>query len=256
MERILKKRRFGQRATKNEQRNFTAILLFFIYTLTGCQTLATKDDEMTNAYSTTEILARDIHFDAESGNIEYILPQDALVRIRIGVKNGGMLIVNLLDWEFRKAGRQIERWNHKDSSGKVDFTGRKDLMLTLACLPVDEHKRRQYAGVIKGFRSAPDFDIVFPSAVDITDDGSAVVSGIAPVRIIIAPDDQKWLTETKYEIGLFLDGIFLMEDEEGNNPYTYQLNTAGLNPGKHSVTVNVVGYEGEVGAKSLYFEVK
>ncbi|MCA9409404.1 MAG: hypothetical protein KC733_11995 [Candidatus Omnitrophica bacterium] len=206
--------------------------------------------------TTTEILAHDIHFNAESGNIEYILPQDALVRLRIGVKNGGMLIDNLLDWEYRSAGRQIEHWDHKDSSRTVDFSGHQDLMLALACLPVEEQQRQKYQGPIKGFRQSPKLNIVFPSATKTILGEIPVLEKIAPIRITIAPEDQQWLTETKYEIGMFLDGIFLLEDEEGNNPYTYQLNTAGLNPGQHYLTVNVVGYEGEVGTLSRYFTVK
>ena len=41
-----------------------------------------------------------------------------------------------------------------------------------------------------------------------------------------------------------------MERDDGSNPFTYLLDTADLNMGLHSITMNVIGYEGEIGTAS------
>src|SRR3989338_7199789 len=55
-----------------------------------------------------EILAKDISFDLANGEIRYILPEPALVRIRIGMPEGGPLLRTLVDWERLEAGRSEE----------------------------------------------------------------------------------------------------------------------------------------------------
>jgi hypothetical protein len=210
-----------------------------------------------------ELLASDISFDNETGEIKYTLPEAALIRIRIGIKDGGALLRNLVDWEPRGAGPHTEVWDHKDAKGIVDFKSNLDLLLTLSCLPADPVKRGAYKGIIKGFRPAPKLRIVFPRSVPgpaaLSPDGQAsplVLTGVVPVRVLIDPEDNRWLVETKYELGLFIDNIFLAEDEEGVNPYTYTFNTKGLNDGPHIITANIVGYEGEVGTESVVVMVE
>ena len=83
-----------------------------------------------------------------------------------------------------------------------------------------------------------------------------MAGGIVPVRVYLNKDDQRWLTETKYEMGLYIDNVFLMEEEEGTNPFTYHLDTRNLNDGFHIITANIIGYEGEVATESMRVFVK
>ena len=83
-----------------------------------------------------------------------------------------------------------------------------------------------------------------------------LIRDVVTLRVSIKPEDVKWLTESKFEIGLYIDGIFLVEDEEGSNPYNYRLNTKMLNNGAHAITVNVTAYTGEMGSQSLLLETR
>ncbi|MCP3887886.1 MAG: hypothetical protein GY702_03295 [Desulfobulbaceae bacterium] len=58
--------------------------------------------------------------DAEGG-IAYVLPEDAMVRIRIGVSKGPLL-KTLVDWSPRRAGEHFEPWDGKDDSGVIQVS--------------------------------------------------------------------------------------------------------------------------------------
>lgn len=240
-----------------------AIFLICALAVGGCQTVSpnierpAKKTPLSAAAlsgSGNEILASDMSFDMYTGEIKYTLPEEALVRIRIGIKNGGAMLRTLLDWEHRSAGPHTEIWDKKDATGKVDFSAHENLMLVLSCLPPDPARQRQQTN-IKGLRHSPRLRVSFPGAPE-NAQNQAVLSGIVPMRVTIDPEDAKWLTETKYELGVFIDNVFLAEDEEGVNPYTYQFNTKGLNNGTHTITANILGYEGEIGTESVVVEIK
>lgn len=237
------------------------LLLIACAGLTGCA--ATVQNKAVSAklsgqgsLESEEILASDMSFDMETGEFSYTLPEDALVRVRLGIKSSWLMVRNLVDWELRAKGPHTEIWDKKDRMGFGDYSNRDDIMVVLSCLPADEQARKNYAGIIKGFRKSPEFDIAFPESRETADDGTPVLKGVVSVRITIDERDNQWLTETKFEVGMFIDTIFLTEDEEGTNPYNYQLNTKGFNDGVHLLIVNVVGYEGEIGTKSARFYVK
>ena len=238
---------------------FTTTIACFIVSFSGCQTpqsltCAIPDKSTNHSIEPKEILATDISFDSSTGEIKYTLPEPALVRIRIGITQGGALLRHLLDWDYRDAGAHVEVWDMKDETGTVNFTGRTDLMLVLSCRAVGSGPKDVIS--MSGLRKAPRVDVGFPKSTETTEDGIVVIRDIMPVRVTLDKEDQKWITETKFEVGLFIDNVFLMEDEEGANPFTYQLNTRGLNEGIHTITVNIVGYQGEVGTKSVLMYIK
>lgn len=228
-----------------------------IFGLTGLIRAETAEDnsnkESNEKPVKTEILATNLSFDAESGRIEYTLPEPALVRIRIGLRAGKSVLINLMDWEKRDAGTHVEVWDKKDASGKVDFGTRKDFLLNLSCIPVNPEDLKIYKSSVKGYRKSPEFTVTFPGSE--TKNGLPEIKNMDPIRVTISQEDRKWLTETKYELGLFVNNAFLIEDEEGVNPFTYHFNTKGLRAGIHSITVNVVGYEGEIGTKSVQVKI-
>ncbi len=213
-------------------------------------------DSPSTPYPPKEIIAENISFDVKSGEVKYSLSEPALVRIRIGKKYGGPLLRVLVDWEERAAGEHVEKWDGKDKTGRVSYPDRTDLMLVISCLPADPLERKNYRETVRGLKKAPKFSITFPSARERNADGVPVIDGRAPVRVQIHEEDQKWLADTKYELALYIDNSFLMEDEEGVNPYTYHLNTIGLNDGLHSITVNLIGFDGDAGTESVLVYVR
>lgn len=228
--------------------SFLCLTLFFSLTTPGCQTLR---GENTVA---REILAANLSFNVETGEIKYTLPEPALVRLRVGIKDGGPLVRTLVDWEKRKEGPQTEVWDKKDESGKAFFGPRQDYMIVLACLPLKAKKMNFKSSTIEGFRKSPQVLMSFPTAREKTEEGVVVIKGVVPVRVTI-PEADRWILATKYEAGLYIDSVFLMEDEEGTNPFTYQLNTKGFNDGVHILTANIMGYDGEIGTKSVLMYV-
>lgn len=188
-----------------------------------------------------EILATDMSFSAVKGEIKYTLPQDALVRLRLGIKDGGPMVRTLLDWQPRKAGAHVETWDLKDASGQVEYTGRTDLMVVLQCLK-PQAKR--------GFHTSPGFTVEFPGAEPMPD-GTLKVKNKVAVRLQLDEADKAWLSKTRYEIGFYIDNNFIVEEEEAVNPFTYQFDTTKMNNGRHVITVNVVAYTGEIGTKSI-----
>ncbi len=198
-----------------------------------------------------EILATDVGFNLATGEIKYTLPEAALVRVRIGIGNGGALLRTLIDWEYREAGPHTEIWDRKDAFGTIDFSHRPDVMAVLACIPADETVRTKYSGKVRGFRLSPKFEVMFPESKATTGEGLPIVSGVVPVRVVVDEKDKAWLTETKYEMVLFVDEAFLTEGEQGISPFNYMLDTRSFNNGPHVLTVNLASFSGEIGTKSF-----
>jgi hypothetical protein len=59
-----------------------------------------------------------VFFYVKKGKIEYLLKQNALVRVRIG-KIRGDVVKTLVNWEPRSKGRKIEIWDKRDSVNNV-----------------------------------------------------------------------------------------------------------------------------------------
>ncbi len=201
----------------------------------------------------TPVVAQDLSFDAATGEIRFTLPQPARVRARIGVRDGGPWLRTLLDWEPRAAGKHVEVWDGRDRTGTVDFGQRRDLKLALVCLP--ERPGGAVLEPVRGRRKALRLTITFPGATETDGEGVAVLRGAAPVRVTLAAEDHSWLKGMGFEVGLYVDTEFLMEQEEGTSPFDYLLDTASLPAGPHSMTANVIGFEGEVGTESVRFLV-
>ena len=239
------------------------ILILIAISVAGCQSLHQESaahkapsQQIRDRGKPREVMASNITFDGKTGEIRYTLPEAALVRLRIGMQNGGPFLRNLLDWEERSKGEHVEVWDKKDVSGKIEFSGKGNYLLVLSCIPVEEKEWPRDSKTTKGFRKAPKFKISFPESSGEVREDVAIVKGDAPVRISLDPDDQKWLTETKYEVALYIDYTFLLEDEEGSNPFTYRLKTENLNDGPHTITVNIATFEGEAATQSAIVMVK
>jgi len=233
-------------------KNAVISVFVFLY-LTGCasqqpliaenkQSLPRPESLSPEADDKYEVLAYELEFNPETGEIKYTLPGPALGRIRIGLQPGGPVIRTLFDWEYRDAGSHVEIWDRKDASGKIDYTGNPKLSVLLHFVKTDSPLNK--------IRKSPDFSINFPESAS-SADGEVILREGIPVRVVLSNTSKEWLRKTRYEIAVYLDNVFLIEDEEANDPYTYWLRTRDINNGMHIITVNVVGYQGEVGAKSI-----
>lgn len=218
------------------------VLAILCMCFSACQTLPEKGNGPggTGIDKPREIYATDVSFDASTGKIIYTIPEDALVRIRIGISEGGPLLRTFLDWDERTRGTHEEVWDGKDASGLLNLMNRKDLKLALMCIAKGQRE-------FKGYRKTPRFRISFPGSTSMNAQNVPEISDVAAVRISLDANDKKWLTESKYELKMFIDNVFLMEDEEGMDPFTYRLDTRSITNGVHTITINLAVYDGEVG---------
>jgi hypothetical protein len=78
---------------------------------------------------------------------------------------------------------------------------------------------------------------------------------VARLRLDCQPDDRARLLNRRFELMIFLDGLFVTEDEEALLPFNYQMSTRGVPPGEHIITVNVLDTDGVPGTVSQQIAV-
>lgn len=78
--------------------------------------------------------------------------------------------------------------------------------------------------------------------------GTPVLDDIAHLRVDTRdPRDRRFFEGSRFEILVYLDGQFLMEDEDSLLPFNYRLDVSRLSAGEHSFLVNVASDLGSVG---------
>ena len=79
----------------------------------------------------------------------------------------------------------------------------------------------------------------------------AGLPGDVRVLVDLHADDRWLMQEQLYEVAFFVDGDFVSEEENGYVPIGWIWNTASLTPGRHLLTVNLTGFTGRVGTKTI-----
>lgn len=225
-----------------------------------------------------------------SGDITYALPHAARVLIRVGVKNGAMMR-SLSVWRPRPAGRNLQRWNGFDDSGLVDLrsdrlallvtafrlpdfsvitTGNEgldyrawrsaqgwpekpDLPQSAASQPLERGgqriARQHYAARYKD--REPRISVTLARRDGQPLDPAAPLPDELRISVDLHPEDRWLMQEQLYEVAFFVNGDFVSEEENGYVPIAWIWNTAGMKPGKHLLTVNLTGFTGRVGTRSI-----
>jgi len=228
-----------------------------------------------------EVKSLEYTLDTEKGKIEYVLPKACMIRIRAGLKDG-MFAGSIFDWRPMTAGRHTYYWDGKDNSGQMYLLKHQDLDLRLTCytlpantiitaqteVPFDTEdnaaetespdRSRLWATKGKYFHyqhdpricHQPRFNVLFPTKKRLDSNNTAIVSGIVPVRIELDPRDARHLINRRFEIMLFVDGVFIYEIEEGSSPFTFNWDTADFARGPHILTVNLIAYDDHIGSVS------
>lgn len=232
----------------------------------------------------------DVRFD-ESMNMSFDLPAPSRVLGRAGVKSGAMLR-SLSDWGPRNTGSNIIIWDGYDEShvDKISRHPKFATMITAYQLPKhaiivigsDEvsypdyrrsrgwpetrEKRRVLARSRAGVPlSAAFFDakynIVSPRVSmefeNVNESEAGVPIFADPVIIKVdVPKNERWgLEQSLFEVAFFIDYEFHSEEEQGYVPFVWKFDPASLEPGRHILTVNISGFDGQVGVASSEFIV-
>jgi hypothetical protein len=231
-----------------------------------------------------EIKPTDCRLNQEKEVVEYSLPRAAYVRVRAGLREGPYL-QPVLAWEAQPAGRHAVSWSKGGAGGLLrEMAGHPDLQATVLGLSLPGNvlvdREQQARGAVPA--SARPEVVLTKELTDLAQMPWPGIFSRAKTRsgILIAEDyrltlrvetdpaqrlalirldcderDRARLLNQRYEIMLFLDGLFITEDEEALLPFNYRMSTRGIPPGRHLLTVNVLDTGGVPGTVSASFTV-
>ncbi len=216
--------------------------------------------------------------------IKLSLEKPSRILIRSGVKSGAML-KTIESWQPKDSGSHIIQWNGLDTSGVYPFTQLDDfaVMATGYYLPDHSiitwnHDSKNYAkwrdslgykiskadarDTIHNTRNEHLLSKVFfkpkylpldprvTMELEYNDDRS-----LAIVSVDIPQEDRALVENSLYEVGFFIDGVFISEEEQGYVPFTWHFKPSNYTKGEHYLSVNITGFDGQVGVSSLKFTV-
>jgi len=213
-------------------------------------------------------------FDRQKRTLDFILPRAGRVRLRIGL-SPFLHLRTLLNWDPMEAGAHTLVWDGLDGSGLIRAIEHPDLSINLAAFALPDN-----AILVQGSRkedvshsvgSSPkylrsglylhashdrahchdiSFQVEFPT-LEKDERGLPILQGKTLVRVQLEDKDRNFMVNQRFEVGFFVDTVFLFEEEEGQDPFNYEWNTTGLARGEHLLTVNVIGYEDHLGVKTV-----
>lgn len=226
------------------------------------------------------------------GRIIFQLEKAARVLVRAGIKSGP-LMKSILHWQVRGKGRNVVFWDGYDNDRFLRLIGTDQLALLATGFELPSHailtignQNTEYNDWRKSNQwslSMPDLSqakferngrrisrhYYLPRSIDVdpgitleiieklpkNKEDISVVSGPISLRVGMYEEDRWAMQQSLYEVAFFVNGQFLSEEEQGYVPLTWKWNPVGLAPGVHLVTVNVSGFNGQVGVKSLQIEI-
>jgi hypothetical protein len=232
-----------------------------------------------------------IDYSREQNRVHFFVKEPAIVNIRVGMKDGGPLMNTLLDWLPLPAGRHAIAWNGYDHSGVVDLSRMQGIEIggTAYSLPINAviitgdspQKRPQFLAqwrdvlpIRPQFQPVrkrtmynhwqhernqcydPELHIHLPADLARTDEGLPVITGQTGIGIDVAEQDSRYLYDQRFEVVLYIDFLFLQEEEMGYLPYFWQFDPQGMSASVHYLTVMLRGYEGHFGTATQKIFIK
>ena len=224
----------------------------------------------------------------DEGQIDFQLESPSRILARAGIKSGP-LMKSIVHWKVRNKGRNVIYWNGYDHDNLLKLAGTDNLALLVTGFKLPQHAiltvgnaQLEYTVWRKNNNwpsSMPDLSNVaferdgrrlsrhyyLPRSVDIeprvtlevvdqlpkNKEGVPIVTGPIALKVGMHEEDRWAMQQSLYEVAFFVDNQFLSEEEQGYVPLTWRWNPAGLKPGVHLISVNVSGFNGQVGVKSL-----
>ena len=251
----------------------------YIYTIFAkCADGRTVEYDVTEKTAGIELKAFDIKFNEETGDISYVLPKAALVRIRVGLIRGALLNT-LLDWVPQEAGQHTAHWDFQDRDGFFKLKTHPEVQKNLLSFSLPDNAvivegghvesraevsggiRRPKAYVadipVKQFHALharsichePEFELEILTEQH-TEKGLPVIKGATPIRVTVRPEHKAHLLNVRFEVLLFCDLQFVYEEEEVTSPFTFRWDSRGLTTREHILTVNLMSFDDHIGSLS------
>jgi len=222
-----------------------------------------------------------VEYDSAKAALTYVLPKPGLVNIRYGLKGSGLILGTLIDWVPRPAGLNSESWDGYDAERIIRVGDNPNIEIAVSAyalssnsIVVRSNKPAARPGFIedvswgKAVRektkqpkkrmydhwqhardkcSDPRVVITLPDAKP-GKDGLPTISGSTPIRFDVAQEDLELMIGERFEIVIYIDLLFVYEEELGYVPFTWIWDPIGVSPGAHYISVVFRGYEGHFGA--------
>lgn len=224
---------------------------------------------------------------SRKGVISFRLDEPSRILIRTGIQ-GGPLMRTLTNWEPRAPGKNIVRWDGYDKDGVVNLMEDPDLGVLLTGFRLPDHSiitlgsDKDYSE----WRAAHGWPDQMPNPESVVlqrngerlsrhfylpriierepelylnvdnetvGDQSVSVDGPFTITVDLDSTDQWAMDQSQYEVAFFINGEFVAEEEQGYVPLKWRWNPTGLEPGKHTLTVNVSSFNGAVGVRTFEF---
>ena len=227
-----------------------------------------------NPYYSTygkKVINTTIRYDYNHKHITYYVPEPAMVRIRVGLRNGGPLLGTLLDWSPKDEGTHTLKWNGSDPSGYVSIADLKDRLFSMAAFSLGENAlivnsrdlnnsskspvsknlifspripldRSIYAKGYFKIKHEPRIDVHFTGDY-VQKKNMTVINGDIGLKITVHEQDRIIFEKNRFELIIYIDTVFLFEDESAIIPYVYNLEVDDLSEGEHIVTINLLCYD-------------
>ena len=255
-------------------------------------TLEASNGSDSVVYDPSDITGNDVvevsnlKWDKKADSISYSVRKNTRVSLRIGIDDGGPLLATILDWQPRARGVHKEKWDGIDSSGTVDIKRLVSAEIfgqayslsgnTIIFGPYQSdseyvenidtsHKRKRtynskkmfnYHGKDAASRSDFAIDVALPKDIKLNKDKLPIFKGSVPIRINIPKQELKRMQTNRFEPMLFVDGTYISELESGFFPLTWRMHAKDYKEGEHYITINIRGYDGQVGSASRRIVVK
>lgn len=155
---------------------------------------------------------KDVHWDKERGILNYTIPGDSLLKIRVGSADGP-IYRTLVNLEERKGGKNQELWDGMDESGLIDLRDFGKLYFCIDALP---RSTKDLVLSVKLIRKQP-----------------------SSLALDINEEDKKWFCKDGIEIMVFLDKKLIKIKRAKALPCTLNLGRKIPHSGIHLLTLNV-----------------
>lgn len=223
----------------------------------------------------------------DRGDLSFTLEAPSRLLVRAGLKSGP-LMQTMVNWAPRASGKNRVGWNGFDHDNQIkllddprlgvlvtgyrlpDHTiiteggsdnylawrrskGWESAMPDMSKIPLvrgEERLSRHYF-LPRAIEAEPRVKVTLSGDLKALSDNRYVVTGKTVVKVDMDKSSEWAMTQSQYEIGFFINGDFVAEEEQGYVPLSWQLDTDYLDQGEHLLTVNVSGFNGAVGIRSI-----
>ncbi|KKC99110.1 hypothetical protein [Photobacterium halotolerans] len=210
------------------------------------------------------------------------LDTPARVLMRAGIQSGAMLRT-IVNWQPKAAGAHVIQWNGRDTSDVFPFTGLENFAVMATAYQLPDNSIITWRNEAKSYThwrqslGYPEQSADQRASIQETRNGQLLSkvffkpkylpldprvqlrlkqhpeSQLATVEVDIPQQDRGLVEESLYEVGFFIDGEFVSEEEQGYVPFTWQFKPSNYSKGVHYLTVNITGFDGQVGVSSVKF---